>query len=65
MANKAARACRVAAVIFGLIFVLHVWRLLTQTEVVFGTRPVPMAASWLALVVSGGLAWWMWRSSFD
>lgn len=63
MANRAARACRVAAVIFGLVCVLHAWRLMTQAEVIFDTWLVPMAVSWVALVISGSLAWWMWRSS--
>ena len=63
MTNRAARACQVAAVIFGLVFVLHAWRLLTQAQVIFDSWPVPMAASWVALFISGGLAWWMWRSS--
>ena len=59
MAHQASRACRVAAVIFGLIFVLHGWRLITQTHVIVGTWTVPMVLSWLALLVSGGLAWWL------
>lgn len=63
MVSPAARACRVAAGIFSFIFALHGWRLITQTEAVIGTWHVPMVVSWLALVVSGGLAWWMWRAS--
>jgi len=63
MASQAARACRVAAAIFGLIFVLHGWRLITHTEIVAGTWQIPMSLSWVALIVSGGLAWWMWKAS--
>ena len=63
MTSRATFACRVSATVFGLVFVLHVWRLISQTPVLIGTWPVPLGASWLALVVSGGLAWWVWRAS--
>ena len=63
MIHHAARACRVAAGIFGLVFVLHLWRLMTRTPVSIGTWTVPMVVSCLALVVSGTLAWWLWRSA--
>ena len=63
MASHAARGCRVAAAIFGFVFVLHAWRLISHTPVSIGTRQVPMGASWLALVVSGALAWWMRRAA--
>jgi len=63
MVNRTSRACRVAAVIFGTICVLHVVRLITRTPVVIGAWSVPLSLSGLAGLVSGGLAWWMWRSS--
>ena len=63
MRSRATFACRVSAAVFGLVFVLHVWRLISQTPVLIGTWPVPLGVSWLALVVSGGLAWWVWRAS--
>ena len=63
MANRTFQVCRVAAGIFGLVFVLHAWRLVTQTPVVVGTWSIPMGASWVALVLAGGLTWWMWQAS--
>ena len=63
MAQQGCVACRVASVVFGLVFVLHAWRLITGTQVVFGTWTVPMAVSWVGVVVSGGLAWWTWQAS--
>jgi len=63
MTGHAPRACRVAAVIFGIVFLLHVARLVNQTDVVIGGWSVPMMLSWSALLLSGGLAWWMWRAS--
>jgi uncharacterized membrane protein AbrB (regulator of aidB expression) len=63
MTHEAPRACLAAAVIFGIVSCLHAARLIKQTEVIIGNWPVPMALSWSALLLSGVLAWWMWRSS--
>ena len=63
MSSNAPRACRVSAVIFGVIAVLHAARLLTHTDVLVGGRSVPLTVSWMALIVSGGVAWWLWRVS--
>jgi len=62
-ASRASRACRIAAAIFGLVFVLHGIRLITNATVIIDTWPVPMTLSWLALLISGFLAWWTWRSA--
>ena len=61
--TRASRACRVAAVVFGLVSLLHAWRLMTQTTVIVGMWHVPMALSVVALMMAGGLAWWLWHAS--
>ena len=61
--TRAAKACRVAAGVFGLVSLLHVWRLINQMNVLVGTWRVPMALSAVALIISGGLAWWLWNAS--
>ena len=48
---------KVTGFIFLIIFVLHLWRLIQGWEAVIGGTVIPMWVSWLALVVSGLLAW--------
>lgn len=45
------------AVIFLLIFILHGLRLIYGWEAVIGTFAVPIWLSWLALIISGILAY--------
>lgn len=47
---------RAAGVIFSLIFVLHVFRIVYQWDAMIGGWAVPMWLSWLALAISGFLA---------
>lgn len=63
MKHEAQRACRVAAVIFCIVFLLHAVRIMQQADVVVGGWAVPMTLSWSALFLSLGLALWLWRSS--
>jgi len=51
----------VAAVIFAAIAVLHAIRIFYGWEAVIGGWAVPMWFSWVALVVSGYLAWNGWQ----
>jgi hypothetical protein len=46
----------VAGVIFALVAVLHLVRIFMQWTVVIGDWSVPKSASWVALIVAGGLA---------
>jgi hypothetical protein len=50
-----------AAALFALIALAHVWRLATACEVVVSGTIVPMWVSWLGLVVAAGLAVMLWR----
>jgi hypothetical protein len=47
-----------AALIFAVVAGAHVWRLLSATTVVIGGATVPMAVSWVGLVVAGGMSLW-------
>jgi hypothetical protein len=51
----------IAAALFALIALVHVYRLVKPFEVVVAGAVVPQWASWVALVVAGGLAVGVWR----
>ena len=52
----------VSGAIFGLIAVLQVCRALLRLPVHIGSFEVPVAASWVAALVTGGLCVWAFRS---
>ncbi len=53
----------IAAVIFGLMAVLHVYRLFTHFQVIAGSHVIPQSVSWIAIVVTGGLSWMLFREA--
>ncbi|MBI3320438.1 MAG: hypothetical protein HYZ89_07640 [Candidatus Omnitrophica bacterium] len=63
MTDRTRGACRLATFIFGLVSFLHIVRIVTRTKVLIGNWPVPLMLSWVASLLSGILAWWMWRTS--
>jgi len=56
-------ALRVAAIVFGLVCLVHAWRLVEHFDVRIGSYQVPMWPSAVAALVSGLLSFWMWRLS--
>jgi len=46
----------VAGVIFALVAILQLLRIFMQWTVIIGDWSVPKSVSWVALIVSGGLA---------
>lgn len=46
----------IAAAIFALMMLVHVYRLATGFQVIFGSHVMPMAVSWIAIFVTGLLA---------
>jgi hypothetical protein len=52
----------VSGAIFGLVALLQVCRALLQLPVRIGSFEVPVWASWIAAVVTGGLCVWAFRS---
>ena len=54
---------RVAALVFGVMCLGHLWRIWSGLEVRIGTLDLPMWLSVGAVVVSGGLSVWLWRLS--
>jgi len=52
----------VSGTIFGIIALLQVTRALMQVPVHIGTFEVPVVASWIAALVTGGLCVWAFQS---
>ena len=52
-----------AIVIFTIVAVVHLLRILMGWEVIIQGAVVPMWASYLGLIVAGGLAVMVWRES--
>ena len=61
--NAQATGLRVAALVFALVAIGHLWRLFAKAQVVIGTTQIPMWISVAGLVVAGTLSIWMWRLS--
>ncbi len=53
----------IAAVIFGLMAVLHVYRLMTHFQVIVGTHTIPQYVSWIAIIVTGLLSYGLFREA--
>ena len=58
--NPAARAVIVFLI---LIFLAHLLRLVLRVQIVAGGITVPFWVSLFGILVSGGLALWLWRES--
>jgi uncharacterized membrane protein YecN with MAPEG domain len=46
----------VAGIIFAVVGLFHLVQIFEEWPVIIGDRSVPMSASWVALLVAGGLA---------
>jgi MFS superfamily sulfate permease-like transporter len=53
----------IAAVIFGLMAIVHILRLFTHFRVVFGSHEIPMWVSYVAIVVAAFLSWMLCREA--
>jgi len=56
---------RVASAVFGLVFLGQLVRLILRFNVCVGTHVVPLWLSGVALVIGGGLSFWLFRLSLD
>ena len=55
--------CRVSAIVFTAAALAHLARLIYGASVVIDGQTIPMLASWLGLIIPGGLAFWGFRGS--
>jgi len=53
----------IAAIIFAVMALLHVYRLITNFQVVIGSHEIPLSVSYAAILVTGVLAWGLFRES--
>jgi hypothetical protein len=61
--NTPAIGLRVAAIIFAIFALGHALRLFKHAKVLVATHQIPLAVSWVALVIAAALSVWMWRLS--
>ncbi len=52
-----------AVAVFAIVAVVHLLRILMGWEVLIQGAAVPMSASYLGLIIAGGLAFLLWRES--
>lgn len=55
--------CTVSALAFAVVAIAHLVRAVQEMPVTIGGWQTPVAISWLAVVVGGGLALWGFRSA--
>ncbi len=53
----------IAAAIFALMMLVHLYRIATDFQIIIGSHAMPMAVSWIAAVVTGLLAVMLYRES--
>jgi len=51
----------IAALVFGIVALVHAWRLLYSVPLTIGTWSAPFWLSWLAVIIAGALAIILWR----
>src|ERR1700730_15289505 len=56
--NSQTLGLRLAGIIFGLVCLGHLWRLIRQTDVMFGSHHVPMWPSVVGLIIAGVMSIW-------
>ena len=53
----------IAAVLFALIAIAHIYRIATHFQIILGSHPVPLWMSWIGVLVPGVLAVMLYRES--
>ncbi len=53
----------IAAIIFGIVAIIHLLRIIFSWEAVIGSFNVPLYFSYIAVVVAGYLCWAMYKAS--
>jgi len=61
--NSPQLGLRVAGTIFGLVCLAHLVRLFVRFQVMLGGHPVPVWMNAIGFIVTGLLAFWLWRLS--
>ena len=53
----------IAAAIFGLMALLHAYRLATQFQIIVGSHTIPQWVSWVGLIVTAALSYGLFREA--
>jgi hypothetical protein len=53
----------IAVLIFALMALGHIYRLVTHFQIILGSHVIPMWASYVGVVVAGGLALMVYREN--
>jgi hypothetical protein len=53
----------IAAAIFALMALVHIYRVITHFQIVIGTHSIPMSVSYVAIVVTALLSWMLCREA--
>ena len=53
----------IAAAIFGLMALLHAYRLATQFQIIVGSHTIPQVVSWVGLIVTAALSYGLFREA--
>lgn len=61
--NSQKTGLRFAALLFAIFAIAHIVRLVRHINVTVGNFHVPFGLSWVALLIAGALAIWMWQLS--
>jgi len=52
-----------AAAIFALMALVHIYRIATNFRIVLGSHEIPLSASWVAIAITGLMAFMLYRES--
>ena len=53
----------IAAVIFGLMALLHVYRIATHFQLIVGSHTIAQEVSWVGVIVAGVLSYGLFREA--
>jgi hypothetical protein len=53
----------IAAIVFGLMALVHAYRIVTHFQLVIGTHEIAQGASWLGLAVAAVLSFGLFREA--
>jgi hypothetical protein len=53
----------IAAIIFGLMALLHAYRLATHFQVIVGSHTIAQGLSWIAVILTGILSYGLFREA--
>ncbi len=61
--NRSRPFALIAAILFGIMALVHLYRLVTHFRIVIGSHPIPEWVSIIAMLITGLLAVMLYRES--